>query len=355
MGGLRLSLTGGSFKLVKMSDTRPISPRENLTLVYARKKPAWIPLGADSVFFTPRIDPDNVARCFVFEANPLKPEEMTGGPDRHGIEWVYVPAAYGSMVRPGNPILNDANDWEKVINFPDLDLWDWDASSEANKDYVKTDRFITISILTGFFERLISFMDFENAAIALIDEEQKTAVHGLFQELANLYKKMIDKYVYAYKPDLLSLHDDWGAQRAPFFSLETVMEMIVPYIKQVVDHCHEAGVFYSQHSCGKNELLVPAYIATGADSWGGQSINDMESLYGSYGDKIILSMPSGLRVKNDGMGIISDPEEAALAAKAFVAKYAPLYGQKPVFCDAFFAPAEFWETLYAESRKYFER
>jgi hypothetical protein len=337
-----------------VNDTRPISPRESLILVYSHKKPAWIPVGSDIMLFTPRIDPDNIARCFVFEANLLKPEEMTGGPDRHGIEWVYVPAAFGSMVRPGNPILNNANDWESVIRFPDVDSWDWDASSETNREYVKTDRFITISILTGFFERLISFMDFENAAIALIDEDQKTAVHGLFQELANLYKKMIDKYVSTYKPDLLSLHDDWGAQRAPFFSLETVMRMIVPYIRQVVDHCHEAGVFFSQHSCGKNELLVPAYIAAGVDSWGGQLINDMESLYDSYGDRIILSMPSGLRITHNGVGVLSGPEEAALCAKAFVAKYAPLYSQKPVLCNVFNAPEEFWETLYAESRKYFD-
>jgi hypothetical protein len=335
-------------------DSRPISPRENLILVYSRKKPAWIPIGPDTILFTPRIDPDNVARCFVFEANPLRPEETTGGPDRHGIEWVYVPEAHGSMVRPGNPILNNANDWEKVINFPDVDSWDWDASGEANKGYVKTDRFITISILTGFFERLISFMDFENAAIALIDEDQKTAVHGLFQELANLYKKMIDRYVYAYKPDLLSLHDDWGAQRAPFFSLQTVMEMIVPYIRQVVDHCHEAGIFVSQHSCGKNELLVPAYIAAGVDSWGGQLINNMESLYDSYGDRIILSMPSGLRIADDGVGVLSGPEEAARCAKVFAAKYAPLYSQKPVFCNIFNAPEVFWETLYNESGKYFD-
>jgi len=335
------------------SDTRPISPRENLTLVYSRKKPEWIPVTSDTIYIAPRVDPDNIARCFVYEAIPLKPEEMTGSPDRHGIEWVYVPVTGGSMVRPGNPILKNANDWEKVVSFPDVDKWDWEGSKEANKDYIKPDLFISFTILTGFFERLISFMDFENAAIALIDEDQKTAVHGLFQELVKLYNKMIDKYVYAYKANLVSLHDDWGSQRSPFFSLETVMEMIVPYIKQVVDHCHEVGIFYSQHSCGKNEPLVPAYIATGADNWGSQSINDMESVYDSYGDKIILSMPSGLRFEKDGWTILSGPEEAAQSAKAFVAKYAPLYSQKPVLCSVFGAPREFSDTIYAESRKYF--
>ena len=336
-----------------MSDSRPVSPKENYTLFYSRKKPMWIPLGSDSIFLAPRIDPDNVARCFVFEANPLKSEEMTGGKDRHGIEWIYQPVSAGSMVKPGNPAISDVRDWEKAIKFPDLESWDWEASKEANKDYVKTERFISITILTGFFERLISFMDFEEAAIALIDEEQKASVHGLFQELANLYKKMIDKYVYAYKPDLLSFHDDWGSQMAPFFSLETAMEMIVPYIKQVVDHCHEAGMFFQQHSCGKNEILLPAYIATGADTWGGQQINDMEKVYHSYGDRIILSMPSGLKTDSAGRNFISDPEENIRAAKAFVAKYAPNYRQKPVLPSVFRAPAEYTETIYTESLSYF--
>jgi hypothetical protein len=79
----------------------------------------------------------------------------------------------------------------------------------------------------------------------------------------------------------------------------------------------------------------------------------MESVYNSYGDKIILSMPSGLRLKEDGWGILSGPEEASQCAKAFVAKYAPLYRQKPVLCSVFGAPREFSETVYTESRKYF--
>jgi hypothetical protein len=79
----------------------------------------------------------------------------------------------------------------------------------------------------------------------------------------------------------------------------------------------------------------------------------MERVYDSYGDKIILSLPSGLRLKKDGWGILSDPEEAVQCAKAFVAKYAPLYRQKPVLCSVFGAPKEFSDTIYAESRKYF--
>ena len=39
------------------------------------------------------------------------------------------------------------------------------------------------------FERLISFMDFENAAVALIDDSQKDAVKS-FSSLCDLYEAL---------------------------------------------------------------------------------------------------------------------------------------------------------------------
>ena len=82
--------------------------------------------------------------------------------------------------------------------------------------------------LNGWFERLISFMDFDNAVVALIDEDQKDAVKELFDRLSDLYIKIIDKYL-EYFPgiDGFCIHDDWGAQKDTFFSPDTAMEMIV--------------------------------------------------------------------------------------------------------------------------------
>jgi len=332
----------------------PISPKENFRLVYERKLPVWIPISTDTQMFFPRVDPDNIARHFVYEARPLAPEEESGGLDRHGIEWEYVPSAQGSMVRPGQPTLKTANDWEKVIQFPDVDSWDWAGAAEANKEYIDQNKALYVWILTGFFERLISFMDFADAAVALIDDDQKTAVHGLFAELVKVYKKMVENYAKYFKPDVLSLHDDWGSQINPFFSLDTAMEMIVPYIKQVVDHCHENGIFYDQHSCGKNEKLVPAYIACGTDSWSGQPMNDKQWIYDNYGGKLILGIEAQIPVDPaTGFGTM-DPDENYAAGKAFVDKYGPDYLTKPVTNASFAMNSKFSEAVYVESRKLFE-
>jgi hypothetical protein len=37
-----------------------------------------------------------------------------------GIEWEYIPAAGGSMVRPGKPFLEDANEWKEKVVGPML-------------------------------------------------------------------------------------------------------------------------------------------------------------------------------------------------------------------------------------------
>jgi len=336
---------------VKTFDT-PISPKENYKLLYDRKVPYWLPGFNDMQMMTPRIDTDNLARVFSFEAQPMLPEEMTGCKDKFGIEWVFVPTAQGSMVEPGNPTLLDANDWPDVINFPDLNTWDWDGSAEANKDFVKTEKFLVYCHLTGFFERLISFMDFQNAAIALVDPDQKEAVKSLMNALADLYIDIFSRAMNAYHYDGLNVHDDWGAQRAPFFSLDVCMEMIVPAIKKVVDFAHnELGVPYDFHSCGKNELLVPAYIATGTDSWSGQDMNDKAMLYEKYGDKIILGIEPDLQV--DFMGPPPELDVATAAGQKFIDTYIPNFKEKPVTMGMMFGPPGYDEYMYEASRNAF--
>ncbi|MCL2632350.1 MAG: methyltransferase [Coriobacteriia bacterium] len=339
---------------VKTFDT-PISAKENYRLVYERKVPFWIPLGSDRQLFAPRIDPDNIARIQVFEANPLKPEEMKGdhtNPDKFGVPWIYVPQVGGSMVEPGSPILKDANDWLDVIRFPDVASWDWVGSAEANKQFASTNKWFMFTFVTGFFERLISFMDFENAAVALIDDDQKEAVHSLFASLVECYCDIIGRAYNAYPFDAIWFHDDWGAQRSPFFSLDVAMEMIVPYIKQVREFCHSIGVFFDMHSCGKNDLLVPAYIEIGADSWSGQPMNDKQMIYDQYGGKLILGVELDISWTAGNPPLELDTAEAS--AKRWLDKFIPSYLEKPVLMGGLAgAPAGYSDFVYEASRNAF--
>ncbi|NLW69558.1 MAG: methyltransferase, partial [Eubacteriaceae bacterium] len=250
----------------------------------------------------------------------------------------------GSMVRPGKPTLDDVNDWEKVLKFPNIDEWDWAGSAEVNKDYLKADKWNTISMLNGaYFERLVSFMEFQHAVVALIDEDQKDALHALFEATTDLYCRLIDKII-EYFPliNAINVHDDWGSQQNPFFSQETAMEMIVPHGKKLVDYIHSKGLIADLHACGHIEKRVECFIEMGWDSWSPQPMNDSAKLYEEYGDRIIIG------VQVPPVAADATEEQQAEAAKKIADKF--FVPGKPASFRAAAGPEFFQKELYRLSR-----
>lgn len=269
----------------------PVTMGEAFIAAVRDRKPIWEISGIESQIFTPRLIPDNVARALVFEAKPFDALKDGGGKDMFGIDWEYIPVAGGSMVRPGKPFMDDMNDWEDKIVWPDVDSWDWEGSAKENKDYVSTGKNIQVWFQTGWFERIISFMEFEGAIMALFDEDQQDAIHAFFDKLSDLYINIIDHFV-KYFPQVTSfyMHDDWGSQKETFFSPALVEEMIVPHMKKVTDHIHKIGRCAELHSCGQIMKQVPNMIKAGWDTWSGQVMNDTQAIYEQYGDKIVIGV-----------------------------------------------------------------
>lgn len=265
----------------------PVSQKENFRAFLRGELPLWVPRYSDTQLFNPAIIPDNIARAFVFETD--QPTEK-GGKDMFGVSWEFIPDVGGSMVRPGAPLLEDVNDWKTKLRLPDVDSWDWDGCAKRNAQYINPNMCVQSWIFTGFFERLISFMNFEGAAMALIDDEQKDAIHSLFSALSDVYEKIILHLHTQFDVDMIYFHDDWGAQAAPFFSPAVCREMIVPYIKRLSDYCHSLGMFFELHCCGNVEILVPAMIEANVDLWDGQPLNPMTEISKRYGGQIKLAI-----------------------------------------------------------------
>lgn len=310
----------------------PVTPRENLRRALAGD-PVWMPTTYDYHYLFPLCMPDNKAKGNVSDAK-LAPEEY-GGPDMFGIVWEYEPNIGGSTVRPGNPTLTEAGEWREKIVFPTkevVDSWDW-AGCYQNADVEnERDFYWELVIATGWFERLISFMDFEEAAVAMIDPDQKDDVKELFEALADLYIMLIDKYVEVFPEtaDAVTLHDDWGHQRGQFFSCDVVREMLVPSMKRVVDHIHSLGMDAEFHSCGKVEGLVPCMIEIGFQMHECQDILDFDTVVPQYGDKILFHVP---QVTPD---YDAPEEEQRAAARAFAERLAKW--KNPVILDDYYAP-----------------
>lgn len=298
----------------------PLRPRDALISLYQGKAPWQIMtcMGVETTTFVSSIIPDSVARAMVFDGSFVPGvSNLSGGKDMFGIDWEYVPQAGGSMVRPGKPFIEDANEIKDKIVWPDIESWDWEGHKKLNEKYLETDNFVSYMFLNGFFERLISLMDFEEAIIALIDEEQKDAVKDFFDKLSDLYIRIFDKLItYFPRIDCFCIHDDWGAQKDTFFSPATAAEMIVPYMRKVTDFLHSKGKFCDLHSCGNLIKQVPNFIAAGWDSWTPQEMNDTGKIYELYGDQLLIGIMPDLYDPS-----VTTEEEQRALAREFANKF----------------------------------
>jgi len=318
----------------------PVTSRENMLALFYEKSPFWMPTSHESVMVPSAIYNDNLGRGGGHDNT-----------DAFGIEWEWVPAVKGSIVRPGEPLLKDVREWKDKIHFPDLNQYDW--AAEAEKTKIDPRLSSEISLVNGFwFERLISFMDFAPAAMALIDEEQQDAVKELFQATTDFACKVVDKICETW-PLLaaINIHDDWGAQKAPFFSEAIAYEYFVPFMRQLTGHIHSKGRYVTLHSCGHVDTRVQCFIDGGFDAWDPQVMNDIHGLYERWGDKIVLGVwPDQFDPEHT-----SEAEQRELA-RQFVAQYTQ--EGKPAILGHYGAwsltPA-FAEEVYIASRKRYSK
>lgn len=317
----------------------PILPRDNFKLLLEGKTPLWMPSSADYMIVAPKCMPDTWAHGIAF--GPGITQKQYGGKDMFGVEWEFVPQVRGAMVRPGHPLVKDITHWEDYITFPDIDAWDWPSAVEEVKPAKARGCIIRVAQQTGLFERLISFVDMTDALVSLIDEDAKPAVHRLFDYICDLYDRLFDKYKQYMEADMVWFMDDWGSQRAPFFSEETAREMLLPYLKRVVESAHKRGMYFDFHSCGKLDNLVSVMVDAGCDLWEGQSLNDKEAVLERYGDKLIVNthIPP----------LPADASEAEITAA--VEKYFQTYGHKAAYLECFGVPPACVTSLYALSRR----
>jgi len=283
-----------------------ITPRENMLRYFRGEDCEWTPSSLDQLCFRPACIPENIARGMTMQQTPYKGEY--GGHGFFGVEWVFDPNVSGSIEKV--PLLADIIGWGDKVRFPNIDEIDWELCAKENEDYLKTDKMIYTTIYSSFFERLISFVGFENAAMALIDEDQRGSVKMLFDRLADFYIELISRLRKHFGVELIEFHDDWGTQISTFFSVETHKEMIAPYLKRVVDSAHMKGVFVELHSCGKIDRLIPNIISAGIDTWRGQAIVDKKRLV----DEFSGVFKFGVEIKPEMS--VSDSEAIALVEEA---------------------------------------
>lgn len=162
--------------------------------------------------------------------------------DLYGCEWEWIPSAGGSMLKPNiKPILDDINEWEEKIVWPDLSEERIKASCEdyMSKPYYHPEKMNYYDLGQGCTERLVAVLGgYAQAMIALAEDPD--ACREFMCQLSRFHCEMLDKTAKYFPTDLIMYHDDWGTERDTFFGgdekiLWDGMEELYGYSREYYD------------------------------------------------------------------------------------------------------------------------
>lgn len=189
----------------------------------------------------------------------------------HSVDWFGV----HYITRPDQPgpfpvekqelyVIQDMEDWEDQLKFPDLDKVDWAAAAEKDTaTWDREGRLSSCTLINGMLESLECFAGFENALCYLITNEEE--VKAFNQAVINYKIALIERLHKYYKPDKIQLHDDYANQTQLFMNIDTWRRLYKPYLKQLVDAVHSMGMYYEHHSCGFVSPLYDDFVELGVD------------------------------------------------------------------------------------------
>ena len=155
----------------------PITHRENVLMAFHHQDPFFLSHMGDIFEVDTRANPEMVAGHTVRDGQePYEYDFETGEFDAFGVRWVMDKNNVGPIEALDEFLLEDMTELDEKIVWPNPEEWPWAENAERDQEWLAANRALgkalRVSIFSGLFERLISWLGFENAAIALIDPEQ---------------------------------------------------------------------------------------------------------------------------------------------------------------------------------------
>ena len=243
-----------------------MTQKENLLAFFRHEPHEWMP--GTEAFWQPS------PTRGIFE----RPMCARAGIDWFGCKWESSEAENAmALATPSTKehVLYDVTEWEEVVQFPDLEAFDWAAAIERDKTSTapRDTHVICETMLEGCWERLNALMGIEESMYSIMVEPE--ACDALFARIAQHKMTLTDKIMEWYKPEVITYHDDWGMQTGPFIPPELWREIMKPHTKAIFDHIHEYGVPVIFHCCGKYDQIIPEISEIGCDVLECQDINDI--------------------------------------------------------------------------------
>ena len=297
----------GTFPWMVQQARPPIGERaynvlENYNRCVRGEKPYWMPAYG---FETNTVWPDTI------EEHPV-PE--VDGYDWWGVYWTMVEDAGGMITKTGTRVISDFANWKEEVEWPDISVVDFETDGKKLQARLDPDRPHIYECTEGLFERLHEMMPFDETLLAFYTEPE--LLEEFFQKMAD-YKIETCQKVFQYygRIDGVLYHDDWGTQRAGFFSNEMFREQLMPATSRFIRFVKDSGRFVELHSCGCNIQYIPEMAEMGIDMWTPQdNANDKDVCFENYNDILTFAFPCSLQGCKDDADVRARVDE-------FVEKY----------------------------------
>lgn len=210
--------------------------------------------------------------------------------DEFGVEYTPVPTAPGqaAMPTPGKILLEDIEDWEKVIHTPEIpEDVDWEEVAKKDlKDFDRVNKPLMMEA-GAYFQRLMGFMSFTEGLCAMYESPE--AVEDLFTYLSEYHLKKEKIFLHYYKPDIWYILDDNATKLNPFISPEMNRRLLIPFQRKQAELALDAGCRILMHDCGRCEDFIDDWLDIGVSGWDPAQIeNDLLGIKEKYGRKIAI-------------------------------------------------------------------
>jgi len=288
---------------------KEISERENLELVLAGEKPAWVPSYSDA-FSTAGY------RSIGRKKDPVTDYNV----DVWGVAFTQTidgPIPVNTATQKFE--LEDITKWRD--HMPDVNLKNIDWEEDARfimTEQIKEGRMINFS--AGMtWEQLHYMMGFEGALLALATEPEAT--FDFLSAMADFYVEAM-RYQFKYlKPDLVMMMDHVATARGLLMSPAQYREIIKPCQKKMYDAMIDLGVPWPEmHVDGYVDEILPDYIEMGIKVIQPfQVFNDVEKWKKEYG----IACIGGWDAFGTGNHVDSTEEEIRESVRLAMDTYAP--------------------------------
>ena len=224
--------------------------------------------------------------CSIVPSVIERPADGKKGMDAYGGYWNRT--VDGFLPDPGKYLFEEISDWKDRVKIPDLDNYNMEMLAAQELDEKdRKEKIINIMWNTGLFDRLVAFMGFENALIALAEEPESCEEY--FGVMADFKIETVNRMIEAYRPDAITYCDDLAAAQNLFMSPSAYRTIIKPHHKRIIEAIVSKGVICIQHTCGKCEDILDDYVEMGVQVWSSaQHMNDLPGIQKRYGHKLLI-------------------------------------------------------------------